>query len=124
MRRHWGAEFPLVSLGTVFGLQGLLMWIVSLPVQVVNGADSQSIGVLAGVGVALWLVGLTFETVGDVQLAQFKANPDWHRRPDRRLAWNRCPHRSGGDERAPGPGVGILPSTAKTRQRSSVGPRQ
>ena len=76
MRRHWGTRFPLVSLGTVFGLQGLLMWIVSLPVQVVNGANSRSIGVPAGVGAALWLVGLTFETVGDLQLARFKANPD------------------------------------------------
>src|SRR5512139_3257980 len=33
MRRHHGARFPLVSLATVFGLQGALMWIVSLPVQ-------------------------------------------------------------------------------------------
>jgi steroid 5-alpha reductase family enzyme len=33
MRRHYGARFPLVSLATVFGLQGALMWIVSLPVQ-------------------------------------------------------------------------------------------
>jgi steroid 5-alpha reductase family enzyme len=33
MRRHYGARFPLVSLATVFGLQGVLMWIVSLPIQ-------------------------------------------------------------------------------------------
>ena len=31
MRKHWGAKFPVVSLITVFGLQGTLMWIVSLP---------------------------------------------------------------------------------------------
>ena len=28
MRKHWGAKFPVVSLITVFGLQGTLMWIV------------------------------------------------------------------------------------------------
>ena len=33
MRRHWGERFPTVSLLTVFGLQGVLMWVVSLPVQ-------------------------------------------------------------------------------------------
>ncbi|NCW49484.1 MAG: DUF1295 domain-containing protein, partial [Actinobacteria bacterium] len=34
MRRRWGKRFWLISLGTVFVLQGALMWIVSLPVQV------------------------------------------------------------------------------------------
>ena len=33
MRKHWGPRFPLISLGTVFALQGVLMCIVSLPVQ-------------------------------------------------------------------------------------------
>src|SRR5215210_1662492 len=33
MRRRWGPRFPLINLGTVFALQGVLMWIVSLPVQ-------------------------------------------------------------------------------------------
>jgi hypothetical protein len=32
MRRHWGERFGLISLVTVFALQGVLMWIVSLPV--------------------------------------------------------------------------------------------
>ena len=35
MRRHWGPRFPWISLATVFGLQGLLLWLVSLPAQVV-----------------------------------------------------------------------------------------
>src|SRR5262245_20515975 len=30
MRRKHGARFPLVSLGTVFMLQGVIMWVVSL----------------------------------------------------------------------------------------------
>ena len=33
MRKRWGTRFPLISLVTVFALQGVLMWIVSLPVQ-------------------------------------------------------------------------------------------
>ena len=76
MRRHWGARFPLVSLATVFGLQAVLQWFVSLPIQIaqlVPGA--RPLGALDALGVALFATGLFFEAVGDVQLARFKADP-------------------------------------------------
>jgi len=72
MRRKYGSSFPIVSLFVVFGLQGLLMWIVSLPVQAAHGGD---VGILDGLGVGLWALGLYFETAGDLQLAAFKRNP-------------------------------------------------
>jgi steroid 5-alpha reductase family enzyme len=76
MREHWGPRFPLISLGTVFGLQGVLMWVVSLPIQLGQGDDEPtSLGVLAVLGTLLWAVGMFFETVGDWQLARFKADP-------------------------------------------------
>ena len=75
MRKRWGSRFPLASLGTVFILQGVLMWIVSLPVQLGQVQESPDVGVLAWLGVALWAVGLFFEAVGDAQLAQFKEDP-------------------------------------------------
>jgi steroid 5-alpha reductase family enzyme len=75
MRRHWGARFWWVSLFTVFGLQGVLMWVVSLPVQLGQVPDDPGLGVLAGIGVAVWAVGLFFEVVGDAQLTRFKRDP-------------------------------------------------
>ena len=75
MRRHWGARFPWISLVTVFALQGVLMWIVSLPVQLTMAAPGGALGPLDGLGVALFAVGLCFEAVGDWQLARFKADP-------------------------------------------------
>lgn len=75
MRKHWGPRFPLISLVTVFTLQGALMWTVSLGVQLAQGSESPDLGILAAVGVALWLVGVFFETVGDAQLARFKKDP-------------------------------------------------
>lgn len=75
MRKHWGARFPLVSLLTVFTLQGVLMWVVSLPVQLGQVPDDPGLGWLAVVGVVVWLVGFGFEAVGDLQLARFKADP-------------------------------------------------
>lgn len=74
MRKHWGRRFPLVSLVTVFGLQGVLMWTVSLGVQL-GQTRSGGPGALAIVGVIVWAVGLFFEATGDVQLARFKADP-------------------------------------------------
>jgi len=74
MRRHWGARFWWVSLFTVFGLQGLLMWTVSLPVQLGQVPDDPGLGVIAWIGIAVWAVGLAFESVGDLQLVRFKAD--------------------------------------------------
>ena len=75
MRKKHGAKFPLVSLVTVFGLQGALMWMVSLPVQFGNGDATPPLGPLAVFGIIIWAVGLGFEVVGDAQLARFKADP-------------------------------------------------
>ena len=75
MRKRWGSRFGLISLGTVFAFQGLIMWVVSLPVHLVHGSDDPGLGVVALVGVVLWMVGMVFETVGDFQLARFKSDP-------------------------------------------------
>jgi steroid 5-alpha reductase family enzyme len=74
MRDRHGARFGLVSLGTVFLFQGLLVWVVS---QVQQGVSAQGggLGVLDWIGVAVWAVGLGFEAVGDAQMARFKADP-------------------------------------------------
>jgi len=75
MRRRQGDRFPIRSLVTVFGLQGLVMFVVSLPIQLAATPNFPGIGWLAVGGVAIWGVGLFFETVGDAQLARFKADP-------------------------------------------------
>lgn len=74
MRKRWGPRFSWISLVTVFCLQGVLMWIVSLPVQLGQTDATPRVGVLAWVGVAVFAVGLFFEVVGDAQLARFKSD--------------------------------------------------
>ena len=76
MRRGYGDRFPLVSLYLVFGLQAALMWIVSMPLQAVQFAPAAPFGVLDVLGIVLFCVGLAFESIGDSQLARFKANPN------------------------------------------------
>jgi steroid 5-alpha reductase family enzyme len=57
-------------------LQSLLLWIVSLPLQVAAlRATPNLLGWLDALGISLWAVGIFFETVGDWQLARFRSDP-------------------------------------------------
>ncbi|MBU3674273.1 MAG: DUF1295 domain-containing protein [Solirubrobacteraceae bacterium] len=75
MRERHGSRWPLRSLWSVYWVQGALMWVVSLPVQAGQQLGEGSPDWLAWVGVAVWGVGLFFETVGDLQLSRFIADP-------------------------------------------------
>jgi steroid 5-alpha reductase family enzyme len=76
MRANWGDRFPVVSLFSVFLLQGALLWAVSLPVQAgaALGAE-RPLGLLDLAGVVVFAVGLAFEAVGDAQLSRFLSDP-------------------------------------------------
>lgn len=58
----------------VYVPQALVMLVVSLPVLAAMVRTSTVTAVLV-VGVVVWLVGFSFESVGDAQLARFKADP-------------------------------------------------
>jgi steroid 5-alpha reductase family enzyme len=74
MRARHGERFPFVSLYLVFGLQGVLMWIVSLPIQVAQGSPTpHHLTWLDAAGAGVWAFGLAFESIGDWQLARFRA---------------------------------------------------
>lgn len=76
MREKWGSAFPLVSLPVVFWLQGVLFWLVGMPLlQVQLSPQPAGWTALDSLGAALFAVGLVFEAVGDLQLARFKADP-------------------------------------------------
>ena len=66
----------LFSLRSVFLLQGVMLWTVSLPVQLGMLFDSGApAGPMAWIGLALAALGIMFETVGDRQMAAFRADP-------------------------------------------------
>jgi steroid 5-alpha reductase family enzyme len=76
MRARHGRRFPLVSLFSVYLLQGAGLWAVSLPVQAAAGLPGPSgVTALDVAGIALWTVGMAFEVSGDLQLASFRADP-------------------------------------------------
>jgi steroid 5-alpha reductase family enzyme len=95
MRRRHGARFKWVSLSSVFGLQAVAMWTVSLPVQLAQTAPEPArLTWLDFAGTIVWAIGLAFEAIGDRQLARFKADPTSEGRVmDRGLwAWTRHPN--------------------------------
>jgi len=69
-KRYWW-----VSFFQTFLLQGILMWLISLPLL---GAQyfglNKGPGILDYAGIALWITGFIFEAGGDYQLARFKAD--------------------------------------------------
>lgn len=80
MREKHGDNFWWISLFTVFGLQGVVMWVVSLPLVVgiatASSSPQASLHVWQLLGILVWLVGIVFEAGGDWQLARFKAQPN------------------------------------------------
>ena len=55
--------------------QGAAIWFVSLPVQV-SAVAGDGVALVAVLGVLVWVLGVTFESVGDAQLAAYKKDPD------------------------------------------------
>jgi steroid 5-alpha reductase family enzyme len=75
MRAKARASFPFVSLFTVFLLQAAILVVVALPLWAVQrAAVPAAIGPFDVAGIAVFLVGLAFETVGDLQMARFQAD--------------------------------------------------
>ncbi len=70
-----GIARHIFTLWFVFGLQGLLMLIISAPVMAALAKPPAALDAYAYAGIALWTVGAFFEWVGDWQLARFKADP-------------------------------------------------
>jgi len=71
IRRNNEPHFWFKSLYIVFLLQGFLAWVVCLPALAAVSGQTPP-GPLDFAGLALWLVGMYFEVVGDWQLARFR----------------------------------------------------
>jgi steroid 5-alpha reductase family enzyme len=76
MREKWGKSAAVNSFFQVFMLQGLIIFIVALPVSLLN-----VYGMVAGVtivgiiGLLVWFKGFCYEAIGDWELAKFMRDP-------------------------------------------------
>ena len=74
-RKEWGKWFFLRSYLQVFLLQGALLYLIVLPVLIINLNAGNSFGIFDVLGLVVWMVGFYFESVGDAQLSRFIADP-------------------------------------------------
>jgi steroid 5-alpha reductase family enzyme len=82
-----------VAVRKVFLVQGAAVWLVSLPLQAAALSDDLAWPWVVWLGVAVWVVGVLFETVGDAQLASYKKDPERGPVMDRGLwSWTRHPN--------------------------------
>lgn len=74
-RREWGKLFYLRSYLQVFLLQGIILIINITPALIINAGANPPLGACDMVGLAVWITGFIFESVGDAQLDRFIKNP-------------------------------------------------
>ena len=75
MRARRPDTFTARSLVTVFLLQAVLAWLVSVPLLAAVAIDGGALGLLDALAVGVWAVGFVFEAGGDWQLSRFLADP-------------------------------------------------
>ena len=77
MREGWGDRFPLLkAFGQVFLLQGFLMFLIGSPVLLTHRFWAPRLTLLSWLGLAVWIGGFLFESVGDAQLRAFLRKPE------------------------------------------------
>lgn len=64
----------LYAVRMIYALQGILALVIASPI-LVGGFEGDSVGVVAWVGVAVWVLGMFFESVGDAQMNRFRQDP-------------------------------------------------
>jgi len=75
-RQESGKNWWWYSFFKVFALQGLLMWIISIPLLAAQISPTPTRLIwLDYFGIIAWAIGFFFEAVGDWQLSRFRANP-------------------------------------------------
>jgi steroid 5-alpha reductase family enzyme len=75
-RKEASGEWWWRSFFKVFLLQGLLLWIISIPLLAAQyPAQPASLQLLDYLGLGVWMIGFFFEFMGDLQLARFRSKP-------------------------------------------------
>ena len=73
-RKNWGNWFVVRSFFQVFILQGLLLLFIAYAIILVNSSSEAGLSALDICGLAVWIIGFLFESIGDLQLKRFIAD--------------------------------------------------
>ena len=84
-------HFRYKSIYLVFMLQALLAWFISLPLNVASQSNN-ALNTFDWIGVGIWIVGMSFQVIGDAQLSQFKSKPENNGKVLNRGVWRLTRH--------------------------------
>lgn len=91
LRANWGANANR-NFFVFFQAQALLDAVLSLPFALVCLNSAPKLHALEWIGIALWFVAISGESLADRQLAQFKKEPNSRGKTCRRGLWNYSRH--------------------------------
>lgn len=74
-REEAGASWWWRSFFKVFLLQGVILWIVVIPLIAAQTGSGTPLNIFDFIGTGVWLIGFIFEAGGDWQLVRFKKDP-------------------------------------------------
>lgn len=75
LRAQWGIWVTLHSFFKIFMFQGLLLFLIAYELLVINANHDAPLTPLIYLGLAVWIIGFLFESIGDYQLYTFMKNP-------------------------------------------------
>jgi len=75
LRKRWKGNQFLNTYLRIFLVQALLATLISSAVIHINLSLPQTVTTYGLIGLAVWLIGFSFETIGDLQLKRFLADP-------------------------------------------------
>lgn len=74
IKKSWKGNSALNEYVRIFLVQGLLMYIISLSISIINYVGLQKLNLSFYVGSIIWIIGFIFEVVSDKQLRDFIKN--------------------------------------------------
>ena len=83
MRKRWKTNIALKSFFKIYLFQGIIVFLVDIPVWFVNISDNPLVsnlfdffGITLWLGALIWIIGFIFETTGDWSLYKFLQKPE------------------------------------------------
>jgi steroid 5-alpha reductase family enzyme len=119
-KRGW--SFATASVLLVFGIQAVLLFLVSLPVQLGQIDAAPPLGRLGWTGLVIALAGIVFESVGDAQLVAFKNDPASAGRVMDRGLWRYTRHPNYFGDALTWWGLWVIAAETETGRWAVVGP--
>jgi steroid 5-alpha reductase family enzyme len=74
-KRYGEKRYWWISFFQTFLLQGILLWLISLPLLGAQYYNEKPLGIIDIFASAIWITGFIFEAGGDLQLKNFRSDP-------------------------------------------------